>query len=146
MNDFTETVATPHSGRVGVPPPTVAADGDGTPSLPSFATAANDSTITTRADTEGGMTMEEARSYCLKLECDRERKWRQTTRQGRFESAMQSLDALRDSFEDPSKAAFSDGGAGTEAVIDYCDEVFDLIVKNSSNRTESICQMTLSKR
>ena len=25
-------------------------------------------------------------------------------------------------------------------------EVFDLIVKNSSNRTESICQMTLSKR
>ena len=82
----------------------------------------------------------------LALEADRERKWRQTTRQERFESAMQSLDALRDSFEDPSKAAaFSDGGAGAEAVIDYC-EVFDLIVKNSCNRTESICQMTLSKR
>ena len=31
MNDFTETVATPHSGRVGVPPPTVATDGDGSP-------------------------------------------------------------------------------------------------------------------
>ena len=86
---------------------------------------------------------------------------------------MQSLDRLVDSFEDPSKAAaFSDGGAGAEAVIDYCDretpetrhaecirnarqrirrahpewlEVFDLIVKNGSNRTESICQMILSK-
>ena len=30
------------SGRVGVPSPTVAADGGGTPSLPAFATAAKD--------------------------------------------------------------------------------------------------------
>ena len=110
---------------------------------------------------------------CIKRERDRERSRRESA-QGKFEASMQSLDRLVDSFEDPSKAAaFSDGGAGAEAVIDYCDcetpetrhaecirnarqrirrahpewlEVFDLIVKNGSNRMESICQMTLSKR
>ena len=119
------------------------------------------------------MTMEEARSYCLKLERDRARSRRESA-QGKFEASHQSLDRLIDTFEDPSKAAaFSDGGAGAEAVIDHCDgvtpetrhaecirnarrrirnahpewlEVFDLIVKNASNRMESICQMTLSKR
>ena len=119
------------------------------------------------------MTMQEARNYCLKLERDREHGRRQSGK-GKFEASHQSLDRLFDSFEDPSKAAaFSDRGAGAEAVIDHCDgvtpetrraqrirnarqrirrthpewlEVFDLIVKNGSNRTESICQMTLSKR
>ena len=119
------------------------------------------------------MTMEEARRYCLKLERDRERSWRESA-QGRFEASHQSLDRLVDTFEDPSEiAVFSDGGAGEESVIDNCDdvtpearrdqchwnarrrirrahpewlEVFDLIVKNGSNRMESICQMTLSRR
>ena len=119
------------------------------------------------------MTMEEARSYCLKLERDRERRWRESA-QGKFEASHQSLDRLVDTFEDPSKAAaFSDGGAGAERIVSACDgnggaarraqcirtarrrirrthpewlEVFDLIVKNGSNRTESICQMTRSKR
>ena len=118
------------------------------------------------------MTMQEARNYCLKLERDREH-GRRRFGKGNFEASLLSLDQLVDSFEDPSKvAAFSDGGAGAEAVIDYCDretpetrhaecirnarqrirrahpewlEVFDLIVKNGSNRTESICQMILSK-
>ena len=119
------------------------------------------------------MTMQEARNYCLKLERDREH-GRRRFGKGNFEASLLSLDQLVNSFEDPSKvAAFSDGGAGAEAVIDYCDgvtpetrhaecirnarrrirnahpewlEVFDLIVKNGSNRMESICQMTLSKR
>ena len=91
MNDFTETVAT----------------------------AANDSTITTRADTEGGMS-EEFRK-CLKLERDRARSRRESA-QGKFEASMQSLDRLFDTFEDPSKAAaFSDGGAGKERIVADCD-------------------------
>ena len=115
------------------------------------------------------------RSYrkALKRERDRARSKRQY-RQGKFEASLLSLDQLIDTFKDPSSAAaFSDGGAGAEAVIDHCDgvtpetrhaecirnarrqisrahpewlEVFDLIVKNSRNRTESICQMVLSKR
>ena len=56
----------------------------------------------------------------LALEADRERKWRQTTRQGRFESAMLSLDALRDSFEDAdSVATFSDGGVAAESIRSF---------------------------
>ena len=37
------------------------------------------------------MNMEEARLYCLKLERDRERSWRES-RQGAFEASMLSLD------------------------------------------------------
>ena len=69
----------------------------------------NESIPTPRADAEGGMS-EEFRK-CLKLERDRARSRRESA-QGKFESAMQSLDRLFDTFEDPSKAAaFSDGGA-----------------------------------
>ena len=69
------------------------------------------------------MTMQEARNYCLKLERDREH-GRRRFGKGNFEASLLSLDQLVDSFEDPSKvAAFSDGGAGAEAVIDYCDGV-----------------------
>ena len=50
------------------------------------------------------MTMGEARSYCLKLECDRARSRRESA-QGKFEASHQSLDRLIDTFEDPSKAA-----------------------------------------
>ena len=60
------------------------------------------------------MNMEEARLYCLKLERDRERSWRES-RQGAFESSMLSLDKLVAKFEDPSKiATLSDGGKGAE--------------------------------
>ena len=39
------------------------------------------------------MNMEEARLYCLKLERDRERSWRES-RQGAFEASMLSLGEL----------------------------------------------------
>ena len=139
MNDFTETVAT----------------------------AANDSTITTRADAEGGMS-EEFRK-CLKLERDRARSRRESA-QGSFESAMLSLDQHVESFDDPGKIAmFSDGGAEAERVYSYDEsvdgsyytrrikaarrrlsrncpelvEVFNLVVKNGKNRHESIAELAL---
>ena len=62
------------------------------------------------------MNMEEARRYCLKLERDRERSWRES-RQGAFESSMLSLDEHMAKFDDPGKiATFSDGGKDAEAV------------------------------
>ena len=62
------------------------------------------------------MNMEEARRYCLKLERDRERSWRES-RQGAFEASMLSLDEHVAKFEDPGKiATFSDGGKDAEAV------------------------------
>ncbi len=62
------------------------------------------------------MNMEEARRYCLKLERDRERSWRES-RQGAFEASMLSLDEHMAKFDDPGKiATFSDGGKDAEAV------------------------------
>ena len=62
------------------------------------------------------MNMGEARIYCLKLERDRERSWRES-RQGAFESSMLSLDEHMAKFDDPGKiAAFSDGGIGAASV------------------------------
>ena len=62
------------------------------------------------------MNMAEARLYCLKLERDRERSWRES-RQGSFEASMLSLDEHMAKFDDPGKVAtFSDGGHGAEAV------------------------------
>ena len=109
----------------------------------------------------------------LALEADRERKWRQTTRQGRFESAMLSLDALRDSFEDPdSVATFSDGGVAAESIRSFeepdahavyeqrrksalnklrnrpqLQRTLRLIIENGTNRKESVWTlMTTSKK
>ena len=65
------------------------------------------------------MTDEEKGSYeyRLKLEDNRERKWR-TSRQGAFESSMQSFDALMETFEDPSVIRrFSDHGYGARQII-----------------------------
>ena len=67
------------------------------------------------------MNMEEARRYCLKLERDRERSWRES-RQGAFESSMLSLDEHMAKFDDPGKiATFSDGGKDAE-VVRSCGE------------------------
>ena len=72
-----------------------------------------------RAD---GMTMDEAREYCLKLERDRMRSHRKSD-QGAFEFAFMSLDAHVEKFDDPGKiATFSDGGASAESIFDRCDE------------------------
>ena len=113
----------------------------------------------------GGADIETAYRASLKRERDRDRSHRQT-KQGEFEAAFVSLDQIVDGFADPSKTvAFSDGGAGADAIIDHCDgttpetlyarrlksardklrhahpewlEVFNLIVRNGSNRKESI--------
>ncbi|MBO5939701.1 MAG: hypothetical protein J6R18_00700 [Kiritimatiellae bacterium] len=62
------------------------------------------------------MTMDEAYDYCLKLECDRERKHRNTDI-GQIEASTLSLDQLVESFEDPSKIQiFSDSGKGRRSI------------------------------
>ena len=62
------------------------------------------------------MNMAEARTYCLKLERDRERSWRES-RQGAFEASMLSLDEHVAKFDDPGKiATFSDCGMGAASV------------------------------
>ena len=108
---------------------------------------------------------------CLKRERDRMRV-RRLSRQGRFESSMLSLDCLADKLKD-SSALVSDQGAGAEAVYAAVDgeasetayarrlnaarrrlrrahpklvEVFNLIVRNGSNRKESICTLMMGRR
>ena len=109
---------------------------------------------------------------CIKRERDRARSRRESA-QGQFEASHQSLDRLVDSFEDPSKAAaFSDGGAGAEALRSFetgrygsyytrrikvarmrlsrkfpeLVEVFNLVVKNGKNRHESIAELVARGR
>ena len=55
--------------------------------------------------------------YRLKLERDRERKWRKS-RQGATEFAFSSFDEMMRQFEDPSKIAlFSDNGYGARQIV-----------------------------
>ena len=103
---------------------------------------------------------------CLKRERDRDRSWRATA-QGGFESSMVSVDQLADAFEAPDEiAAFSDGGAGAAAVRAFDEpdgaaeyarrlkralnrlrsapslqRTLRLIVKNGSNRKESVWEL-----
>ena len=65
------------------------------------------------------MTEEEKGSYeyRLKLEDNRERKWRMS-RQGAFEFSFSSFDEWMTTFADPGKVAvFSDGGYGARQII-----------------------------
>ena len=65
--------------------------------------------------------------YRLKLERDRERSYRKTG-QGAFTASMQSLDALTETFDDPSVIRrLSDHGRGAEAInrIDSDEEVIN---------------------
>ena len=113
---------------------------------------------------------EQAYRDALKREKDREYCWRHT-KQGAFESSFASLDDLMEKSTQPDKmSVFSDRGKGAKriyAALDYerniylkrlnaarkrlenehpeLLEVFDLIVKNGTDRKESIWQMT-SKR
>ena len=109
----------------------------------------------------------------LEREKIRERDWRKT-KQGAFESSMQSLDAMMENSSQPDKMGMlSDSGRGVKRMLDELDgesephpnrllrlkaarkrlkkhhpnwiEVFDLIVKNGTNRKESIWQMTSKK-
>jgi hypothetical protein len=67
-------------------------------------------------DNAKNMTMDEAYAYCRKLECDRERKHRDTDI-GQIEASTLSLDQLVESFEDPSKIQiFSDCDKGRRSI------------------------------
>ena len=70
------------------------------------------------------MNLEEARRYCLKLERDRERSWRES-RQGAFEASMLSLDnpSMRRTDGEDSPAWESDGGKGAAAIFAGMAEV-----------------------
>ena len=108
----------------------------------------------------------------LKLERDRERSHRKS-RQGRFESSMLSLDRMTAEIDASKSSVFSDQGAGAEKVYAAVDgeapetvytrrlnvarrrlrrahpklmEVFNLIVRNGSNRKESICTLMMGRR
>ena len=87
------------------------------------------------------MNMEEARLYCLKLERDRERSWRES-RQGAFEASMLSLDEHVAKFDDPGKiATFSDGGNGAASVrnggVELPDDVLEEALKPLSKRDKA---------
>ena len=109
---------------------------------------------------------------CLKRERDRERS-RREWRQGRFEASIMHIDFDEAESRAASPSWLSDRGKGADAIIDAVDgetpenvyerrldaarkrlrrahpewlEVFNLIVKNGSNRKESICALTSSCR
>ena len=111
----------------------------------------------------GGADTETAYRASLKRERDRDRSHRQT-KQGEFEAAFVSLDQFPADAE-KYESWYSDGGGGVDAIIDHCDgttpetlyarrlknarrrlqrahpewlDVFNLVVRNGSNRKESI--------
>ena len=93
------------------------------------------------------MNMEEARLYCLKLERDRERSWRES-RQGAFESSMLSLDEHMAKFDDPGKiATFSDGGNGAESIrnggVDTPSDVIEAALSQLSERDKAFVRAVL---
>ena len=105
---------------------------------------------------------------CLNQERDREYQWWKSKRKGKIRNVVHLVDfAEADSLEN-SPSWLSDGGKGEDAIIAACDgegsesrhmrciknareklrrahpelvEVFNLIVKNGSNRKESIWQL-----
>jgi len=114
--------------------------------------------------------MEAAYQFCLKRERDRERKWK-LTKQGAFESAVLhfDLEAEESCERERSTSWLSDRGKGARQIRRVCDpqpdpvkerrrridrakhliarnapeclKVFWLILKNGSNRKESIWQL-----
>ena len=111
------------------------------------------------------------RKYLYRLENKRQAKHRKS-KQGGFESSMVFMDFGLAEGSEETPAWLSDGGAGARAVYDYADryaiaserarrlntarkrlrrhhpellDVFNLIVKNGSNRKESIWWL-MSKR
>ena len=93
------------------------------------------------------MNMAEARIYCLKLERDRERSWRES-RQGAFEASMLSLDEHVAKFDDPRKiATFSDGGNGAESIrnggVDTPSDVIEAALSQLSERDKAFARAVL---
>jgi len=122
-----------------------------------------------------GDNVEKVYRLCAKRERDREREARKTKRRGKIRSALHFcfLDFEKAEALDDSPAWISDNGKGAEEIIAACDgetpearyrrilrnardrlrrahpelvEVFNLIVKNGSNRKESIWTMVSRKR
>ena len=122
-----------------------------------------------------GENVEKVYRQCLKRERDREREARKTKRRGEIRSALHFcfLDFEKAEALDDSPAWISDNGKGAEEIIAACDgetpearyrrilrnardrlrrahpelvEVFNLIVKNGSNRKESIWQLMSRNR
>ena len=114
-----------------------------------------------------GMNVEKVYRRCLKMERDRERSGRDTL-QGAFEASFVHIDYGSENSREDSPSWLSDNGRGVEAIVAACDgedsesrhmrciknareklrrahpelvEVFNLIVKNGSNRKESIWQL-----
>jgi len=114
------------------------------------------------------------RAACYEAERQREKFRRNNTLQGAFESAMLSIEALNDSFDDPTKIyAFSDNGecawaiqhyylvteakerfearlkwarAKVKAAGSHLLSTFDLILKNGPNREKSIEELIKRNR
>ena len=117
-----------------------------------------------------GADIERSYRQCMKREMYRERKWRMSKRYGNVRNAIHfSCDFMDAEAAEESPAWLSDNGAGVERITAVCDgetpetrhrqtlrnarrrlkrrhpelvEVFDLIVKNGSNRKESIWALT----
>ena len=69
-------------------------------------------------------------------------KSRRNSRQGAFDTAMLSLDAHMETFDDPSKiATFSDGGKGAESIrnggVELPEDVLDEALKQLSERDKA---------
>ena len=89
------------------------------------------------------MTMEEARSYCLKLERDRGHSRRRYGK-GKFQESMLHIEhdfdfqRIENSDEDPRNAWISDRGADAERVVADCDgdgtAYYRACVKRAMNR------------
>ena len=121
-----------------------------------------------------GGNVEKVYRRCLKMERDRERSCRNAKKRIHLKCIVHiDVDFSEAEARDDSPTWLSDNGAGVEAIIAHCDgetsetrqerilrnarrklkrahpelvEVFDLIVKNGSNRKESIWTMVSKKR
>ena len=120
-----------------------------------------------------GANVEKVYRLCQKRERDRERQQRKSKRKGQFRNVVHLVDFEQAEAAEESPKWLSDGGKGVEDIIAACDgetdetrhmrcikiareklrrahpelvEVFNLIVKNGSNRKESIWQLMSRSR
>ena len=116
------------------------------------------------------MNVEKVYRRCLKMERDRERSGRDTL-QGAFEASFVHIDYGSENSREDSPSWLSDNGKGVEDIVAACDgetgetrygrllrkardhvrnkaphllEELNLIIKNGSNREESIWEMMKS--
>ena len=96
---------------------------------------------TLKREREFKKAMQKGYRDALKQEKDREYIWRHT-KQGKFESSMQSLDEFVERFDDPGKIAiFSDGGAGASRI-----RAFNLSEEEAQVVDEALSKLSESDR